>query len=228
MTQRVLTIDGPSGVGKGTITHNVAQHTGWHILDSGSLYRLVALKVSQSGITDPEQVTSSQLVDIASNLSVSYAPSNDGIRIVLEHIDVGDAIRTEAIGGLASQLATRAALREALLHRQRGFAVEPGLVADGRDMGTVVFPDAGLKIFLTASAEERAKRRYKQLKDKGIGANLHDLVIELEQRDERDTKRNVAPLVAADDAVTIDTTSKTIDEVTNEVMNLLTSRFGPL
>lgn len=225
MSVPVVTIDGPSGVGKGTISLKVAAETGWHMLDSGSLYRLTALKSQRCGITDMQQVDDSQLVDIAENLSIDYVAADENLRIFLDGDDVGDSIRTEAIGNLASQIATRSAVRQALLQKQRDFAVAPGLVADGRDMGTVVFPQAGLKIFLTASPQERAKRRYNQLIEKGIGANLHALVDELKQRDERDSKRSVAPLVAAEDAAVIDTTSLTIEQVTENVMGLLRNRF---
>ncbi len=218
----VVTIDGPSGVGKGTISLRVTEQTGWHILDSGSLYRLTALKAKQSGISSEN---ADKIAELARNLSVEYRQQDDSLQILLDGEAVGDAIRTEEIGNLASQIAAIPAVREALLQRQRDFARPPGLVADGRDMGTVVFPEAGVKIFLTASAEERAKRRYKQLIEKGIDANLHDLVIELTERDERDAKRRVAPLVAADDAVTIDTTQLTIDEVTEQVMQLLRARY---
>ncbi len=220
MTIPLVTIDGPSGVGKGTISLRLAENTGWSLLDSGSLYRLTALKSQQSGIDDE-----AELAEIAQNLAIDYLPSGGSLRILLDGEDVSDRIRSEEIGNLASKIAALPAVRQALLQRQRDFAVAPGLIADGRDMGTVVFPEARLKIFLTASAEERAKRRYKQLKDKGMSANLHDLVDELRQRDERDTKRRVAPLVAADDAVTIDTTQSSIDEVTEQVMTLLRARF---
>ncbi len=218
----VVTIDGPSGVGKGTISLRVAEQIGWHILDSGSLYRLTALKAKQSGISPENE---DKIAELARNLSVEYRQQGDSLQILLDGEVVGDTIRTEEIGNLASQIAAIPTVREALLQRQRDFARPPGLVADGRDMGTVVFPEAGAKIFLTASAEERAKRRYKQLIEKGIDANLHDLVIELTERDERDAKRRVAPLVAADDAVTIDTTQLTIDEVTEQVMQLLRARY---
>ncbi len=218
----IVTIDGPSGVGKGTVSLRVAKLTGWHILDSGSLYRLTALRVQRSGI-DIENT--SQLIDIAKNLDVDYQPGEAGLKILLGGEDVSDAIRSEQIGNLASQIAAVPKVRAALLQRQRDFARPPGLVADGRDMGTVVFPQAGLKIFLTASAEERAKRRYKQLIEKGIDANLHALVNELTRRDERDAQRRVAPLVAAADAVTIDTTCLSIAEVCEQVMTLLHQRF---
>jgi len=217
----VITIDGPSGVGKGTICLRVAENTGWHLLDSGSLYRLTALKCLQNNINNDSQIT-----DIAKSLSIEYVPEGDRLRIELDGEDVTEAIRAEAVGNQASKVAAIPEVREALFQRQRDFARMPGLVADGRDMGSVVFPEAGLKIFMTASAEERAKRRYKQLIEKGIDANLHDLAVELEERDRRDMNRNVAPLAAADDAITIDTTHLSIDEVTSKVMKLVKTRFA--
>lgn len=210
----VITLDGPSGVGKGTICLLLATDLGWHILDSGSLYRLVALSAGRAGTSSD----SYQLVDIAKKLNVDYIADGGELKVLLDGKDVTADIRQESTGVLASKIAVIPELRQALLERQREYAKPPGLVADGRDMGTVVFPRAALKIFFTASHEERAKRRYKQLKDKGIDANLPQLVMELEQRDERDSTRSASPLVAAHDAVTIDTTSLTIEEVFNAVM----------
>jgi len=217
----VLTLDGPSGVGKGTICLRVAGELGWHILDSGSLYRLTALTAKRNSSLK----NTKQLIEIAKNLDVNYMAENKCLKISLGAEDVTEAIRAEDVGVMASRIAAIPELREALLGRQKAFATAPGLVADGRDMGTVVFPRAELKIFLTASAEERAKRRYNQLKDKGIDANLPELVIELEERDKRDSTREVSPLVAAEDAVTIDTTDLGIEEVFSEVMKLVKSRF---
>jgi len=217
----VLTLDGPSGVGKGTICLRVAAELGWHILDSGSLYRLTALTAKRNSSLSNTQ----QLIEIARDLDVSYAAENERLKISLGAEDVTEAIRLEDVGVMASRIAAIPELREALLDRQKAFATAPGLVADGRDMGSVVFPHAELKIFLTASPEERAKRRYKQLKDKGIDANLPELVIELEERDKRDSTRKVSPLVAAEDAITIDTTNLGIEEVFSEVMRLVKSRF---
>ena len=217
----VITIDGSGGVGKGTVCLRVAQNLGWHILDSGSLYRLTALKTSR----DADINDISQVVDSAINLDVDYRPGDDELQVLLEGEDVTNLIRTEQIGALASKIAAEPAVREALLLRQKAFAVDPGLVADGRDMGTVIFPEAKLKIFLTADTKERAKRRYKQLIDKGLSANLPDLIAELEARDERDTKRSVSPLCAADDAVIIDTTHIGIEQVVDKVMSLVEERF---
>lgn len=220
----VLTLDGPGGVGKGTICLRVARETGWHILDSGSLYRLVGLVAARHGLDldalpNPEIVT--QLAEIAKNLDIDYVDRGDHLGILLAAEDVAELIRSEQVGALASKVAAVPEVRAALLARQRAFARPPGLVADGRDMGSVVFPRAGLKIFLTASAEERAKRRYKQLIEKGIGANLPGLVAELKERDERDTQRSASPLIAAADAHVIDTTHMSIDEVANAVLDKL-------
>jgi cytidylate kinase len=217
----VITLDGPGGAGKGTVSLLLAQKLGWHILDSGSLYRLTALEALRQ---EAEEL--SQLVDIARKLDVDYVPAKDHLTILLEGNDVTDAIREEAVGKRASELATIAELRQALLQLQRNFARPPGLLADGRDMGTVVFPQAQLKIFLTASPEERAKRRYKQLKQKGIDANLPELVSELEARDKRDSERAAAPLRAADDAVLLDTTEMSIDDVVNRVVQMASQHFG--
>lgn len=222
---QVICLDGPSGVGKGTICLAVARKLGWHILDSGSLYRITALQVSREF---PDQsiyeIDEAQLAEIALNLSVSYEEENDELKIFLDGEDITQLIRNEKIGARASQVAAIPMVREALLARQRAFLVEPGLVADGRDMGTVVFPQAELKIYLTASAEERAHRRYKQLKDKGIDANLSSLVEELRLRDDRDMNRKAAPLKPASDAIIIDTTTLDINQVTNEVMSLVDQR----
>ena len=221
MAVPVITVDGPSGVGKGTICLKLAEKTGWHLLDSGSLYRLTALQSIRNNITND-----SQAIDIARELSVEYTADSGRLTIHLAGDDVTEAIREEQVGNEASRLAAIPEVRQALLQRQRDFAVSPGLIADGRDMGTVVFPTAELKIFLTASAEERAKRRYKQLIGKGIGANLSDLAAELEERDRRDMNRKHSPLVAADDAISIDTTSLSIEQVTDKVMGLVNERFA--
>lgn len=226
-TVPVICLDGPSGVGKGTICLAVAKKLGWRILDSGSLYRITALQVSREF---PEQsiyeIDEAQLSEIALNLSVSYQEENKELTIYLDGEDITQLIRNEKIGAQASQVAAIPMVREALLARQRAFLVEPGLIADGRDMGTVVFPQAELKIYLTASAEERAQRRYKQLKDKGIDANLSSLVEELRLRDERDMNRKTAPLKPASDAIIIDTTELDINQVTDAVMDWVDQRVS--
>ena len=217
----VITLDGPGGSGKGTVCLRLASRLGWHILDSGSLYRLTALEALQNHAEDE-----SQLIEIAKNMEIDYVPDDGHLKVLLKGRDVTDAIRAEQVGARASEIAAIAGVRQALLQRQRAFARPPGLLADGRDMGTVVFPRAKLKIFLTASPEERAKRRYKQLKEKGIDANLPELVAELQARDKRDSERSVAPLKAADDAILLDTTEMNIDDVVNRVLQLANQRFG--
>jgi len=217
----VLTLDGPSGVGKGTVCLRVAKELGWHILDSGSLYRLLALSVGD----DFGSRSASQLADIARDMQIEYVSSGDGLGVYLKGENVSEAIRTEATGVLASKVAAIPEVRQALLDKQKAFSKAPGLVADGRDMGTTIFPNAQLKIFLTASTEERAKRRYKQLKDKRINAKLSQLTVELQERDERDSTRSASPLLAADDAIVIDTSVLSIDEVCNQVMQLVAQRF---
>lgn len=199
----VVAIDGPSGSGKGTISQLLAARLGWHYLDSGALYRLTALAAARHGVAldDP-----AGLARLASALDVRFEVDADGERILLDGAPVGNPLRSEATGAGASRVAALPEVRAALLERQRAFRAAPGLVADGRDMGTVVFPDAEVKIFLTASAEARAERRYKQLKEKGIDANLPDLSADLAERDRRDSERATAPLKPAVDAVVVDST----------------------
>jgi CMP/dCMP kinase len=209
------TIDGPSGSGKGTVSRAVARHAGWHRLDSGALYRLVALEGAERGLK-PDDVKSH--VKAARELDVQFDP--EGERVLLRGRDVSERLRTEAVGAGASRVAAWPEVREALLERQRAFARPPGLVADGRDMGTVVFPGAELKIFLTASPAERALRRYKQLKDKGSDVSLAALSREIAERDARDATRAVAPLKAAPDAHVIDSTGLTVEEVVGRVLAL--------
>lgn len=214
----VMTIDGPSGSGKGTVSRRIAARLGWHLLDSGALYRLVALSAARAGLAGDDEAGHARL---AAGMQVHFGEAPDGeelIRLGAEAEDVTAAIRTEQAGAGASRVAAWPAVRAALLQRQRDFARPPGLVADGRDMGTVVFPSAPLKIFLTASAEERARRRHNQLKDKGSGASLAALSLEIAERDRRDSTRAVAPLVPAQDAVLVDSTSLSIDEVVDRIM----------
>ena len=213
----VLAIDGPSGSGKGTIARRVAQALGWHLLDSGALYRLVGLAAARRGI-DPG--AAAELAVLARELDIRFEVDPEGSeRIVLDGEEVGPELRSEECGRLASAVAALPAVREALLGLQRGFREAPGLVADGRDMGTHVFPDATLKVFLTATVEERANRRYKQLKDKGIDVSLAALSRDIAARDKRDTERSVAPLEPADDARVLDSSHLTIDEVTRIVLD---------
>jgi cytidylate kinase len=219
----VLTIDGPSGSGKGTVARQVADRLGWHLLDSGALYRLVAFAAQRRGQSLDDEAANSS---IAQHLDVRFGADAAGEeQIWLEGVEVSRDIRTERAGDGASKVAALPSVRASLVDRQRAFARQPGLVADGRDMGTVIFPDAGLKIFLTASAEERARRRYKQLKDKGVGANLAALSLEIAERDRRDASRPIAPLRPADDALIIDSTSMSIDAVVARVLELAAQRF---
>ena len=213
----VLTIDGPSGSGKGTIARRVAQSLGWHLLDSGALYRLVALDADNKGVSHAD---AKALARLAADLDVQFTSGPDGAeQIFLSGVDVTDAIRSEKGGIGASAVAVIAAVREALLGRQRAFRMAPGLVADGRDMGTQVFADAPLKVFLTATSEERAKRRHKQLKDKGIDVSLAAVSRDIVDRDRRDSERSVAPLRPAEDARILDSSGKPIEEVTQTVLD---------
>jgi len=220
----VVAIDGPSGSGKGTVAREVALRLGWHLLDSGAIYRLLALASERLGIATDDE---SGLVETAHGSRMEFRPRPEGDPLVLlDHQDVSGEIRTETCGDRASQVAGYPAVRAALLQRQRDFRQPPGLVADGRDMGTVVFPDAPVKIFLTASVEERARRRYKQLKDQGAGVNLTDLSEEIAARDRRDAERPVSPLVPAPDAIRLDTTGVTVDEVVERVLALARERVS--
>ncbi|PNS07865.1 (d)CMP kinase [Solilutibacter silvestris] len=225
----VLTIDGPSGSGKGTISRNVALHLGWHYLDSGALYRATGLAAAWESIDLSDE---DAVADCARRASIRFQPmpltesGADGgePRVIVNGVDATDDLRTETAGGAASAIAALPAVRAALVDLQKSFRRLPGLVADGRDMGTVIFPDASPKVFLTASADERARRRYKQLKDKGVSVTLNGLLGEILARDERDANRAVAPLVPAADAVVIDTTGLGIEAVVRRVLDLLPAR----
>ena len=224
-TVTVLTIDGPSGSGKGTISRHVAQALGWHYLDSGAIYRAVGLAAAweQVDLGDPDAVAAcAARADIHFETGVGSGEP----RVIVNGKDATHQLRMETAGAAASAIAAMPPVRAALLELQRGFRRPPGLVADGRDMGTVIFPDAGIKVFLTASAEERAQRRYKQLKDKGVSVTLAGLLGEILARDARDASRAVAPLRPADDAVHIDTTGLGIDAVVAQVLALVPAHGG--
>lgn len=216
----VLTIDGPSGSGKGTIARIAAERLGWHLLDSGALYRAVGYAASMAGLdlSDAEAMTR-----CAETTKITFRDPKDGreTRVYVNSHDATDELRTETVGAVASAIAAIPAVRTALVDKQLSFRRSPGLVADGRDMGTVIFPDARVKVFLTASAEERAKRRYKQLKDKGLNVTLASLLREIEARDARDAARPVAPLKPATDAVLIDSTGMPVDAVVEQVLSLI-------
>jgi cytidylate kinase len=217
MTVPVIAIDGPSGSGKGTVARHVAEALGYHLLDSGALYRLTAIAATMKGaaLDDTDAVAA-----IAGELEVRFDSNDDGSeRIWLANVDVTLKVRAESTGAGASTVAAIPEVREALLGRQRAFQKAPGLVADGRDMGSNVFPSAALKIFLTASAEERAKRRYKQLKDKGMDVSLAALSRDIEDRDRRDSERSVAPLRPAEDARVLDSSGKSIETVTQLILD---------
>jgi cytidylate kinase len=219
----VITIDGPSGSGKGTIARRVATALGFHLLDSGALYRLVALAGARRGLAEQDEAGHAA---VARHLDANFGVRTDGEeRIELDGGDVTLDLRTESAGAAASRVAAMPSVRAALLERQHGFARPPGLVADGRDMGTVVFPGAALKIYLTASADERARRRHNQLKEKGLTVTIADLSREIRERDRRDSTRPVAPLRPADDAVVLDSTDLSIEQVVDHVLALARSRL---
>ncbi|WP_289282161.1 MULTISPECIES: (d)CMP kinase [unclassified Methylophaga] len=210
----ILTIDGPSGSGKGTIAQMMARELGWHYLDSGAIYRVLAFASLKHQIPASHE---GALMKLAQHLDLQFELDENGLKVLLEGQEVSQQIRTEKAGNAASKVAVIPSVRAALLQRQRDFAQAPGLVTDGRDMGTVVFPDAQFKVFLTASAEERALRRHKQLKEKGIESNLSDLIAEISERDKRDSERKVAPLLPAKDALILDSTELGITAVYEKV-----------
>ncbi|MBF1995264.1 (d)CMP kinase [Serratia symbiotica] len=214
-TAPVITVDGPSGAGKGTLCKAIAESLGWRLLDSGAIYRVLAMAAlhHQVDITSEEA-----LVPLAAHLDVCFVAQDGKLLVVLEGEDVSNEIRTETVGNTASRAAKLPRVREALLRRQRAFREEPGLVADGRDMGTVVFPDAPVKIFLDANAEERAQRRRLQLQERGFNVNFECLLAEIRERDDRDRNRAIAPLVPASDAFVLDSTSLSIGEVIQQAL----------
>ncbi len=224
MTQNVpvVTIDGPSGSGKGTLCQKLAEHYQWHLLDSGAIYRVLALAALHHDVAlDNEEALSL----LAAHLDVSFKASEGGTLVILEGEDVSLEIRKETAGNAASKVAAFPRVREALLRRQRAFKQAPGLIADGRDMGTVVFIDAPAKIFLEASAAERAQRRYNQLQEKGFNVSFEHLLSEIEERDQRDRNRTVAPLVPAQDALVVDSTSLSIEEVVKLSIQFIDSKL---
>jgi cytidylate kinase len=214
----VVAIDGPTGSGKGTVSRGLARRLGWNLLDSGALYRLVALAAEQSGIDLDDR---GGVAALAAKMDVRFSPAEDAEAIFLDGREVAAALRTEDRGRDASRVGAIPEVREALLERQRGFASPPGLVADGRDMGTVVFPAAALKVFLTADPEERALRRYKQLREKGINVSLAALSREIVERDRRDASRPVAPLLPAADAHVLDSTGLSAEQVIERIVGWL-------
>lgn len=221
----VVTVDGPSGSGKGTISRLLASRLGWHFLDSGALYRALALKAQYAGVNADDEGRLAQLartLDLGFELRAGDAEPT----VVLDGKRVGDELRTEAVGAMASAVAALPAVRAGLVEMQRRFHEPPGLVADGRDMGTVIFPAAPVKVFLTATAQARALRRHKQLKEKGLTASLHGLLAEIEARDARDASRATAPLKAAPDALVIDSTELSVEAVIARIVPLVQRAFG--
>lgn len=217
----VITIDGPSGAGKGTLCKAMAEALQWHLLDSGAIYRVLALAALHHHV---DVNSEDALVPLAAHLDVRFVSTDGALEVILEGEDVSGEIRTQEVANAASQVAAFPRVREALLRRQRAFREAPGLIADGRDMGTVVFPDAPLKVFLTASAEERARRRYLQLKGKGEDVSLSSLLDEIRARDERDTQRAVAPLKPAVDAIQLDSTELSIEQVLQHIRSEIALR----
>lgn len=219
----VLTIDGPSGAGKGSVASAVAQRLGWNVLDSGAVYRALALAAVNQGLESADEAS---LAALARKLPLSFQPASGGIAVLLDGHDVGERLRSEEVSQAASHVAALPEVRSALLDVQRRSRCAPGLVADGRDMGTVVFADAGLKIFLDASVEERARRRLEQLKDKGDQVILASLLQDMRDRDRRDRERSVAPTRPADDAILIDSTSISLQQVVDRILELAQQRLG--
>ncbi len=217
----VLAIDGPSGAGKGTVSRRIARHLGWHFLDSGAIYRALAWAVQSRGISDDDEKA---VARVAEEMTLEFK-CDDGVQVWIDGTEVTPHLYTEECGRLASRIAAFPRVRRALLEKQRSFRQPPGLVADGRDMGTVVFPDAPYKVFLDASLEERAKRRFLQLKSQGLDVNLDQIIKDLEQRDRRDRERKEAPLIPAEDAVIIDSSDMSVEEVTEKILALLPEKL---
>ncbi|OBW95465.1 (d)CMP kinase [Gallibacterium salpingitidis] len=225
MTATIITVDGPSGVGKGTLCQALTKHLGFHLLDSGAIYRILGLAAAQHNVDFTDETA---LAALANQIKISFIAHETGVTTLLNQQDVSDIIRTQQVADYASKIAVFPAVRAALLQKQRDFATAPGLVADGRDMGTVVFPEAEIKFFLDATAEERAKRRLKQLQEKGINGNFAQILSEIQERDYRDRNRAVAPLVPADDAILLDSSSLSINEVFSLALQHIRQRLPHL
>jgi cytidylate kinase len=221
MKNVIITVDGPSGAGKGTLCYALAEKLGFDFLDSGAIYRITALDALKKQVNLENE---DAVAEVGRNLNVQFVPDNGEVNVILDGENVGDQIRTAEAGQNASKVAAFPKVREALLQRQRDFACEKGLVADGRDMGTIVFPEAQIKLFLDASAEERAKRRVKQLQLKGFNANFERILGEIKERDYRDRNRAVAPLVPAKDALVLDSTHLSIDKVIRQALEYISSK----
>ncbi|NNH27152.1 (d)CMP kinase [Acinetobacter terrestris] len=226
MTVQIITIDGPSGSGKGTLAAKLAAHYQFHLLDSGALYRLLGLSLLQKDLLDCLDSALDQCIKIATNLDIKFVTTEAGTQVQLDGEDVSQTIRTERVGEFASKVAAIPELRAALLERQRAFAQEPGLVADGRDMATSIFPEAQAKIYLTASAESRAARRVKQLQGMGLDVKISDILANIQARDKRDMERTVAPLKPAADAYIIDSSELGIDEVFKLMTNFVEKQLA--
>lgn len=222
MKNIVITVDGPSGAGKGTLCHALADKLDFDFLDSGAIYRILALAAVKHGIDFENELA---LAELGRKLDVKFVPENNEIQVILDGENVGNQIRTAEAGQNASKIAVYPQVREALLQRQRDFRSTKGLIADGRDMGTVVFPDAEIKFFLDASAEERTKRRVKQLQEKGFNANFDEILAEIKERDFRDRNRPVAPLVPAKDAMILDSTHLSIEEVIQQALDYIAQKY---
>lgn len=225
MTVQIITIDGPSGSGKGTLAAKIAAYYGFNLLDSGALYRLLGLSLFQKGLLDQIEARLEQCVDDAIHLDIEFRSNETATQVLLEGRDVTNIIRTEQVGEYASKVATVPELRKALFERQRAFIQHPGLVADGRDMATSIFPEAQAKLYLTASAESRAERRVKQLQGMGLDAKISDILSNIQARDKRDMEREVAPLKPAEDAYIIDSSTIGIDEVFKLMVDYIDSRI---